>query len=191
MDEVFGIRETSIRPAEDVDIVFENDAAHLWSTSEKLAGYWHRQDFVVDDDVEILGRFKDGKPAATRHQVGNGWAYAFGTHLDIAARKHDEDNYQEFWAKLLDEHGVRPPLRIQGDELLDGHLLIRDDQTICIVANHSSEHQKLEVTFANRANWTTITELQTGRHLEHTEKNGDLTITFDLDAFEGAAILCE
>ncbi|MFA9407034.1 MAG: beta-galactosidase [Anaerolineales bacterium] len=191
LDEVFGIRETSIRPEEDVEIVFDKDAAPLGLASEKLAGYWHRQDFFVDDDVEVLGRFKDGKPASTRHQVGNGWAYAFGTHLDIAARKHAAGNYQEFWAKLLDEHGVRPPLRIQGDELLDGHLLTRDDQTICIVANHSSEHQKFSVTLANRANWTTITELQTGKHLEHTVRDDNLTITFDLEAFDGAAVLCE
>ena len=191
LSQVFGVRETSIRPSDDVVIHPVKDAAVFGKVKNSIPGYWHRQDYKVDDGVEILAHFGDGLPAITRQHFGKGWAYAVGTHLDIAPSKHPEVDYSGIWASMLEEHAVLPPLRIKGDDLLDGHLLARGDQTLCIVANHSAEEQHLEVSLASQAKWTRITELLTGRHLESSKKDKNVIITFSLEAFDGAVILFE
>ncbi len=186
LDEVFGIRETSIRLADDLDIIFENDSAHPWSTSEKITGYWHRQDFIVDDDVEILGRFKDGQPAATRRQVESGWAYAFGTHLDIATLNNLDGPYQQLWLNLLQIHGVGTPVILDGGSLIDVHRLVHGEQDLVVLTNHATELATIRVGLPEKMQESTVIDLMSGQRLA---SDGQSMYSVSLDGHEGKVLL--
>jgi beta-galactosidase len=138
LSEVFGLEEIRIRPEKNVAIKPSPDAELFKCVDGAIKGYWHRQDFVLLGGTEILARFSDGAQAVTRHQLGQGSAYYFGTHFDIATLLNDGAGHQQVWRNIFRIHDVRPSFKFEGDQLVDPHLLVKEDKHLCVLANHSS-----------------------------------------------------
>lgn len=94
LDALLGVREDELEAAAGpVPLVVPGSPRLPGWAGGTVPGAVHRQPLrVVADDaeeVEVLGRFADGRPGLTARPVGDGVAWACGTHLDLGAVRYD------------------------------------------------------------------------------------------------------
>lgn len=188
---VFGVRERFIQQAEEVALVPEPGAALFDGVTGPLAGHWHRQDLQLAEGTEVLARFADGEPAVTCHSYGDGQAYAFGTHFDVATLLHRDDEHRRVFANLLREAGVERAFIMEGGAQLDGHLLMRGEQMLFILANHGTKDATATVRLPRVSADVAVTDLFAERLLETSHDGTGLRFGLSVPGYDGTAVLIE
>jgi hypothetical protein len=191
---LFGVRETGIAKSDSVTLLPESGADVFAGVSGWLEGYWHRQDFALDEATQILARYQDGRPAATLHSHGRGRAVLFGTHFDAAAVQPEATGHHRVFANLARMAGVERSFHVQGGPLLDGHLLTRSSREgdawgLFVLINHGPEPARAGVHLSSLPASTNITDLFAGQRLAVESAPGGCTFEIALDGYASTALV--
>lgn len=188
---LFGVRERLIQKADPVLLLPESNTELFDGAAGPLAGHWHRQDFALADDVDVLARYPDGQPAVTVRSHGAGRAVAFGTHFDVATLLSDDSQHNRVYTNLARMAGVERPFLLNGDAHLDGHLLVRGDERLFIVANHGPSDVTTTVYIPAVSGDARVTNLFTGQRLESRRDREGLCFDITVSGYDGTALLIE
>ncbi len=188
---LFGVRERLIQMTDSVALLPESNTELFDGVAGPLDGHWHRQDFVLADDVDVLARYPDGQPAVSVRAHGAGRAVAFGTHFDVATLLSDDSQHNRVYTNLARMAGVERPFLLNGDAHLDGHLLARGDERLFIVANHGPSDVKTTVYIPAISGDARVTNLFTGQRLESGRDREGLSFDITVSGYDGAALLIE
>jgi hypothetical protein len=193
---LFGATETCITRAEAVTLAPEPNAQLFAGISKPLQGHWHRQDFALDGDAQVLARYPDGAPAVTLKQHGPGSAVLFGTHFDIATQVQGSAGHLRVLANLAAMAGVERPCHLSGGPLLDGHLLSREGQQatgpwLFILLNHGPEAATARVRLPRVPDTSGVKDLFAGGLLAPGSGPDGLRFAVPLEGYESTALLIE
>lgn len=195
LTELFGAHESRIAKSETVTLTPEPGTPAFEGMSGPLKGYWHRQDFALGKEAQILARYPDGKPAVVLNRHGRGHAILFGTHFDAAALDPEASGHRRAFANLADMAGVERPFHLEGDPLLDGHLLTRDAQGtpdpwgLFILIHHGPESGLAQVHLPGAPGGATIIDLFTDKSLDAKSTPHGLYFEISLDGYDSTALL--
>jgi beta-galactosidase len=139
LDEVFGVKERwiEVQPSPEFTLTMDR---HRY----RLPGFHHRQDLHVTT-ADVVGRWLDGAPAVTRNCYGQGVAYYFGTHFDLAGA--GQRAHAEALDRLLIGEGVTKPVLVHGtaNELVDVHLLHAREAYVLITTNENDRETGVQL----------------------------------------------
>jgi beta-galactosidase GanA len=193
---LFGAQENHIAKSEAVVLVPGSGTRAFEGVTAPLHGYWHRQDLSLAADTRILARFPDGAPAVSLCEHGGGRAILFGTHFDAAALDPDSSDHRRVLANLADLAGVEPPFRLDGSQLLDGHLLQGAGQQgssgqLFVLINHGPEAASARVQLPRGPAAASITDLFAQRPLGTDSDSDGLSFEIALDGYDSTVLLIE
>lgn len=162
-------------------------------SAETLNGFWHRQEFALADDTEVLARFVDGAPAVIRRRHGKGQAILIATQLDIAFWEQRDPALRQFFGNLVRMCGVERHVIVTGADAeytrrrVDAHLLSHGDQHAILVNNEGESAADVTITIPGVAA-KSATELFSGRALEVTQQGG-ARFSLHIAAEDGAIVM--
>jgi len=194
LTDLFGVTESRIAKSDTVTLLPEPDAPLFESVPGPLAGYWHRQDLILQDGTQVLARYGDGAPAVTVRSHGRGRAILFGTHFDVAALAADAAEHHRVFGNLARWAGVERPFCIEGDSLLDGHLLVRgnreegDPWGLFVLVNHGPLAASGWVRLPG-APAAAVSDLFTDTRLEAVVDSKGLSVKVSLEGYDSTALL--
>ena len=188
LTELFGVKESHITKADEIWLAPATDTDVFEGISGPLAGRWHRQDFVVGQNVQVLARYPDGAPAATLNRYGQGQAILFGTHLDVAALPAGAVDQRRALANLAHLAGVERPFELTGSPLFDGHLLARGEERLFILINAGPDQGQVRVTLPGLAG-AAVTDLFSQRSLAASNDPDGLSFRVELEGYDSTALL--
>lgn len=188
---LFGVKETRIAKSDEVMLAPSPGAEIFEGISGPLGGYWHRQDFGLDEGVQVLAHYEDGKPAVTLNRCGRGQAILFGTHFDAAALAAEALDHQRVFARLADLAGVERPFHLAGGPLLDGHLLTCQGQPerIFILINHGPDPAPAKVCLPGAPDSASVTDLFAEQPVSTRPERDGLNFQVGLDGYDSTALL--
>jgi beta-galactosidase GanA len=191
LSELFGVRERLVQQSDAVALSLEPATELFEGVDATLPGHWHRQDFDLAHDVEVLARYSDGEPAATLKRHGGGRAIAFGTHADVAAHASPAAGYGRLYANLAKIAGVERPVAIGGAPDLDGHLLERGNQRLLVLANHGADAASATVTIPSAAPGAAVEDLLAHRMIQARADAAALHFEVTVAPYDATALLIE
>lgn len=161
--------------------------------AEMLMGYWHRQEFALEEDLEVLARFVDGAPAVLRRKHGAGQAILLATHLDMAYWEYRDPALRQLLDNLMNLCGVSRDVIVSGNDAdylrarVDAHLLIHENQYALLINNEGES--AVEATFTiPAARAASARELFSGHDLPVIQAGG-AQFSLHLPAEDGAIVL--
>lgn len=141
LSDLLGVREQELFVVDDPPLTLKLNETHY-----RLPGFHHKQDLILQENVEVLGTFEDGRPALTRHPFGKGQGIHFATHFEMASANSSE--HIAAWTDLLAQCGIEAEIQISHPqhELLDGHLMETEQGHLLVLCNES--HHAVETIVA-------------------------------------------
>jgi hypothetical protein len=196
LHELFGAKETHIEvyrePHEKITLAVETGNPLFERVeSESILGYWHRQEFSLTPDIEVLARFADGAPALIRRRHGRGRAILMATHLDMACWEYRDPALRQVFDNLMTLCGVEKDVLVTGSDCeyvrrrVDAHLLSHGSQHAVLVNNEGELPVAVTITVPSATSTTSAVELFSGESLE--QLNGMFSLR--LPAEDGAIIM--
>ncbi|MCB9457057.1 MAG: beta-galactosidase [Anaerolineaceae bacterium] len=197
---LFGAKETYIevqREPHDRITLVVNPENPLFAgiDAERIAGYWHREEFDLQDDVEVLAHFVDGTPAIIRRQHGKGQAILMATHLDMAFWEYRDPALRQFFDNLMRYCGVQKDVLLDSPQMdyarhyVDTHLLTHESQHAVLVNNHGTGTADLTITIPG-INPARATDLFSGAGVPFTT-DGGARFSIQLPPEDGTIIMLE
>ncbi len=201
LDRLFGARETHIEVFREPDEAIRlrvDPASPLFPgvEAETVQGYWHRQEFAIEPDVEVLARFVDGQPAVLSRQVGQGRAILMGTHLDMAYQEYAEPQLKLLWRNLMAYCGVTRDIQLSGadqeyvESRIDAHLLQYGDQAAVLINNEGLQDAEVRICIPELPQAASAVELFSDRALDLSSEEG-ARFSLHLPAADGAMVMLE
>jgi beta-galactosidase len=131
LDELFGIKETSLWPKEEIKVVYK---------TKSFPGAHQVSHFEMIDNPKIIAEFDDGTPAVLKNEYGKGAAWYIATHMGIAWKRYGLfGQSKDMFHKILEESGVIRESWIEEDknknEILDLHVLVNGTERMYIIVN--------------------------------------------------------
>lgn len=196
---LFGARETHIEvfrePDEKLAIQVEKGNPLFDGIGvDSLPGCWHRQEWELAADVEVLARFLDGAPAIIRRTHGRGQAILMATHLDMAAWQYKDAPVKRLFGNLMALSGLTRDLILSGDdqeyidERVDAHLLTLGKEHAVLVNNEGESAVGVVATLPGAASAVTATECFSGRTLPLATEGG-ARFSLHLPPADGAIVI--
>lgn len=152
--EVFGARESVIKPADKVQFQTEASAAVPGIPIHTLVtGYAYDEELEPLGGSTILARFADGHPAVVKNSVGKGSAILIGSFPALAYYREHDANIKRFFLSLAQAAGVSPEVEVSGTHASEVEVrrLVGAQQQIILVFNHARSND--DVTLAVRLPW--------------------------------------
>jgi beta-galactosidase len=187
LTDLFGAKETHIevfrQPHDKITLRVEPDTPLFDGiTTETIRGYWHRQEFTLADDTEVMARFTDGAPAVISRRYGKGRAILIATHLDMAFWEYRDSALRRLFDNLMAVCGVTKDILLQGKDQeyirkhIDAHLLSHENQHAVLVNNEGESPAEITIRIPIASQARSVQELFSGRQLEHSEIGFSLTL---------------
>ena len=154
LDEVFGARETLIRPDPEPQLVIQPSAGLPGiNAGEAIAAAAFEEDLEPYAGGRVLARFSGGGAAVIEKTFGRGKAILIGSFPGLAyQRKHDPSTRQLLLA-LASGAGVTPEVEVSGpgtSQLEVRRLISSDEQLVCAFTHSSDPSQ---ATLSLRLPW--------------------------------------
>ncbi len=161
-------------------------------------GHWHQDHIrILHDNVQVLARFFNDKPAVTLKENENGgFALFFGTHADVAWHKQNSSLYWQIIKPLLDKYHIKPTLSIdysnRQSKEIDAHLLIGDRESWVFITHYINKKKKdfwnnqrklcrLEIDLQNISQ---ITDISSSQEIKFTTRNKHTHLELQLKAHD-------
>ena len=173
--EVFGARETVIRPV-------ENPALRTEVSSElpglgaplTVGGEAFEEELDPLSGGHVLARFANGEAAAVERTYGKGKAVLLGSFLAMAYQRRHEEATRRFLASLAQAAGVISEAEVsgKGTSEIEVRRLVGEHRQIVFVFNHAKD--SADVMISLRLPWPlrTARELVDDRAVEFQTANG-------------------
>ena len=153
--EVFGARESMIKPADKVQIQTETSAALPgWPVHTVVHGDAFEEALEPLAGGAIVARFADGSPAIVTNREGKGRTFLIGSFLALGYYRRHDPNTQRFFLSLTQAAGVSPDVGVSGTEASEVEVrrLVEAEQQLILVFNHA--HGSADVSVAIQFPWT-------------------------------------
>ncbi len=158
--------------------------------TESINGFWHRQEFAIAEDTEVLARFVDGTPAVLRRRHGHGQAILIGTQLDMAYWEQRDPAVRQFFDNLMALCGVEKDLLVTGPEhnyvqqRVDAHLLTHGNEYAVLVNNEGESEVDVTIRISALTSAASAVDLFSGQSV--ATANG--AISLHLPAEDGTIV---
>ena len=143
LDRLFGARESYVEFTPDL-----LDDLQLDVRGKQIGGRFFLQQYKAAGG-EIVGRYRNGEPAAVEHKLGKGRVLLIGTFPGGAYFLHRAPSTQAFFAALLDWAGVRQMART-GHRDIQARLHQGAGGTYLWVVNHTRAPHQVKVALDPR-----------------------------------------
>lgn len=154
LDQVFGARETLIRPKDQTQLVIQ-DAAGLpgLKRGETIAAAAFEEDLQPVGGAKVLANFTDGKAAIVEKSYGRGHAVLIGSFAGLAYQRRHDPSTASLLVSLAGAAGVEPEIRVSGEstEAMEVRRLVSGDQQFVFAFNHGS--RVADVAISLRLAW--------------------------------------
>ncbi len=202
LTDLFGVKETRIAKLEDVVLEPEPGAEIFDGVSGPFQGYWHRQDFLLQANTQILARYQDGAPGVTLSHYGQGRAILFGTHFDAATisslvlplKEGVSNSHRRVFANLAAMAGVERHFRVEGGPLLDGHLLTSHSRRgdapwgLFVLINHGPDPALARVYVPGVSGSSIFTDLFNDKELDVNSTAQGVYFEIQLEGYDSTAL---
>jgi beta-galactosidase GanA len=187
LSEVFGARESVIKPADKVQMQTEASAALPGlPTHTSITGDAFEEELEPIGGSAIMARFADGSPAVVKNIEGKGSAVLIGSFLALAYERQHDANTKRFLLSLAQAAGVSPEVEVSGSGApeVEVRRLVGADEQVILVFNHSGSIA--DVTLDIRFPWTVREALGLENHQRVSFQNnaGQTVFHKRLDAGE-------
>ncbi len=154
LDQVFGVRETSVRMGERVALRIADGSHPLvqgWAAADTLRGANFAESIALlpKGEGKILATFADGTPGIAAAKYGKGETLFIGTFLGMANQIKADPANERFMDKIVQWSKIERPFTSSLDGKKEAQVEIRLRQTaagqILFVINHSEKTQQLQV----------------------------------------------
>ena len=162
--------------------------------ADTINGFWHRQEFKLEADVDVLARFLDGAPAVIGRKHGAGQAVLVATQLDIAYWEMRDPPLRRFFDNLMRMAGVEKDLLVTSSEAeyaqkrVDAHLLSHNGAHAILVNNEGESAIDVTITVPVATVTSSARELFSGEPVSVTQSGG-AQFSLHLAAEDGAIVL--
>lgn len=185
--EVFGARESIIKPADEVQLHTVASAALPGMPAHTaIHGYAFEEELEPLSGSTVLAHFADGSPAIVKTSEGKGGAVLMGSFLALAYYREHDENIKRLCLSLAHAAGVSPDLEISGSGIsqVEARRLVGTGEQIILVFNHASN--SAEVTVSVRLPWTIreARELENDQPVRFRNDGSQTTFRKHLDAGE-------
>ena len=142
--------------------------------ADTVQGYWHYQEWDLQDDVDVIAEFVNGSSAILRRRVGKGQAILMGTHMDMAVAHYQDPNAMKLFDNLMRICGVTKDLITTGpdqtyvNEHVDAHLLSHENQYAVLITNEGESKIDVTITLTGKTA-SNATELFSGKSVGTTQ----------------------
>ena len=147
LSQVFGARESVIKPAEKVQFVAEASAALPGiPTHTAISGDAFEEELEPLGGSTVLARFADGSPAVVKNRDGKGSAVLIGSFPALAYYHEHEANIKRFFLSLAQGAGVSAEVSVSGAGTFQVEVrrLVGDGEQLVLVFNHASSPADLK-----------------------------------------------
>jgi beta-galactosidase len=174
LSEVFGARESLIRPADKVQMETEASTALAGVPGHTvITGYAFEEELDPLTGGRILARFPNGSAAVVKNNEGKGSAVLIGSFPALAYYREHDANVKRFFLSLARAAGISPGVEVSGPDAsgIEVRRLAGDGEQFILVFNHGSTDT--QVSLAVRLPWT----IREARELEN-----DQPVSYQSDA---------
>ncbi len=164
--EVFGARESVIRPADKVQFLTEASSALPGVPPHTaISGEAFEEELEPLSGGTILARFSDGSPAVVKKGEGKGSAVLIGSFPALAYYREHDANIQHFFLSLAQAAGVSPEVKVSGSgtSQVEIRRLVGPGKQVILVFNHASN--SADLSLAIQFPWT----IREARELENDQ----------------------
>jgi beta-galactosidase GanA len=174
LSEVFGARESVIKPADKVEMQSEGSAALPGIPAHTaITGNAFEEELEPLNGASTLARFADGSSAILKKSEGKGSAILIGTFAALAYYREHDANIKRFFLSLAQAAGVSTEVEVSGTDVseIEARRLVGAEQQVILVFNHA--RNSADVSLAIRLPWTMR---------EAHELEGDQAVSFQSNA---------
>ncbi len=185
--EVFGARESVIRPADKIEMQTEVSAAIPGLPAQtRIAGYAFEEEFEPLNGGTILGRFADGSAAIVKNREGKGNAVLIGSFPALAYYREHDANIKRFFLSLANAAGVSPEVEVSGTDVsgIEVRQLVGAEQQLILAFNHASSGADVILSIRLPWNIREALELERDRDVSYQNNAGQTIFHKHLDAGE-------
>lgn len=187
LSEVFGARESVIKPADKVEMQTEASASLPGIPADTaISGDAFEEELEPLSGGNILAHFVDGSPAVVKHQEGKGSAILLGSFPALAYYRGHDANIKRFFLSLAQAAGVSPELEVSGTgaSQIEVRRLVGADQQLILVFNHASA--SADLVLAVRLPWAIreARDLENDQSVSYQNNAGKTTLHKHLEAGE-------
>jgi beta-galactosidase GanA len=173
--EVFGGRESVIRPADKVQFLTEASSALPGMPAHTaISGEAFEEELEPLSGGTILARFADGSPAVVKKGEGKGSAVLIGSFPALAYYRQRDANIKHFFLSLAQAAGVSAEVKVSGGgtSQVEIRRLVRPGQQIILVFNHASN--SADLSLAIQFPWTIreVRELENDQPVSYQSSGG-------------------
>jgi len=140
LSEVFGARETTIRPANQVRLRIEPTATLPdLQPGEAVVGEAFEEELEQLHGAQVLARFSNRAPAVVARTYGRGRAILLGSFLALAYQRQHQESTKRLVLALAKSAGVHSEVEVKGLNTAEVEVrrLVSDDAQFLFVFNHS------------------------------------------------------
>ncbi|MBN1543661.1 beta-galactosidase [candidate division KSB1 bacterium] len=186
LDQVFGVRETSVRMGERIAMSIADTSHPLaagLSQADTLYGanFAESLELLADRPGTVLATFADGTAALTVSPYGKGKGVTVGSFLGMANHLQAAESNNRFLENLVGWTEIERPLTTSHDGIADSPIEVRMRQTsqrrILFILNFGQEEQEVSVvTEVDHDRNYRLQELVGGRNQSLTARDKSLTL---------------
>jgi beta-galactosidase len=148
--EVFGARETVIRPVETAKLNVAASPALPGFSAESVSGEAFEEELEPGGSAQVLAHFADGAPAMVQNNYGKGKAVLIGSFLAVAYQRHQDAAIQRLLLAFARSAGVQSDVTVKASDagLVEVRRLLGPDAQFLFVLNHADTPQPTEIAIA-------------------------------------------
>ena len=146
--EVFGARESVIRPADKVQFLTEASASLPGiPVHTAIPGNAFEEELEPLSGGTVLARFADGNPAVVKNSEGRGSAVLIGSFPALGYYRQHNANIKRFFLSLAQAAGVSPEVKLSGNGASEVEVrrLVGAGQQLILVFNHARSDADLSL----------------------------------------------
>ncbi len=175
LDQVFGARESLIRPEEKPEIAIEASAAFSGlSAGQVLPGAAFEEDLEPAPDARTLATFPSGAAAIVCHRFGSGTAILVGSFLGLSYQRTHDAGTRALLLALAASAGVAPRVRVSGSGTDDVEVrrLIAADGQLVFVFSHSDRPADASISISLPWTPSAAHDVIVGSEVAFDQQNG-------------------
>lgn len=141
LDQVFGARETLIRPVEQPRLIIQPSARlEGLKAGDSVAAAGFEEDLQPQAQAQVLARFANGEAAIVQNSYGKGKAVLIGSFAGLAYDRRPDPSTAQLLVSLAQAAGVMPEVQVSGagNGALEVRRLVSSTSQTLFVFNHAS-----------------------------------------------------
>jgi beta-galactosidase len=176
LSQVFGARETVIRPVDTAKLEVASSPALPGFSAEAVSGEAFEEELQPLGNAQVLAHYADGAPAIVANQHGKGRAILIGSFLAVAYQRHQDAAIQRLFLSLARAAGVSTDVNVTAPNasLIEVRRLVSPSTQFVFAFNNGEKPADTTIALAGIAAHD-ATDLTTGQPVQFNSGNAAVT----------------